>query len=249
MHKIYGTFFFGRVWGHYLWSSLLAISCLVFSSEALAEVNFENYDNDGVTEDFDAADQGESSEMPEIEADQDDLRQDRKNGLGLSVGEVLPYTTLLAEYHRNVDTMTTVFFAFGQGAFNSSLQEEGEVLAINKVSSLASEIGYTKWISQTFPVALSGLVSMTRANGSLVGVDSAKGRHRIDSLGLGGDVRVQTFFENGFWLKWSLISLRYLRVIAESHSSFSKSQLATSRGRFSGFKILGITNITVGYSW
>ena len=249
MFKIYSKFFPQIDCSTKFLRHLLAIFCMVFSTEVLSEVNFENYDDDGVTEDFDDVDADESTEMPEIEADQDDLRQDRKNGVGLSVGEVLPYTTLLLEYHRNMDAMTSIFLAFGRGSLNSSLQEEGEDLVLNKVSSLAGEFGYTRWISQTFPVAATGLFSVVRAEGSLIGPETSGGRHRTDSLGLGGDLRVQTFFENGFWLKWSLISFRYLRVVAESHSNFSKAQLAASRGRFSGLKILGITNITVGYAW
>lgn len=249
MFKIYIKFFPQIYCSAKFLRQLLATCCVVFSTEVLSEVNFENYDDDGVTEDFDDIDPDESKDMPEIEADQDDLRQDRKNGVGLSLGEVLPYTTLLLEYHRNLDSMTSVFFAFGRGSLNSSLQEEGEDLVLNKVSSVASEVGYTRWISQNFPVAASGLVSVIRAEGSLIGSDSSKGRHRSDSLGLGGDLRVQTFFENGFWLKWSLISFRYLRVVSESHSNFSRAQLAASRGRFSGLKILGITNITAGYAW
>lgn len=218
------------------------------SSLSFADNDFENFDEEDATVDFNATD-GADEGMPDIEAEQDDIRTEKTNGIGVSIGEMLPYTTILFEYYRNIDPATAVFFAVGRGALNSSLQEEGEDLALNKISTFASEIGYAKWFSQSFPVAATGLVSFIRSDGSITGQDIKKGKHRLDSLGLGGDLRLHTFFENGFWLKWSLISFRYLRVISETHSNYSSSQLTSSRQRFSNFKILGVTNITIGYAW
>ena len=228
---------------------LLAAGSLTVPTRTLAEVVFDNQDEAGSVDGFEDASITEAVEMPEIEAEQDDLRQDRKNGLGFSVGEVFPYTTIALEYHRNLSATTAVFFVFGRGALNSNLQAEGEDLALNKVTTSAYEVGYIKWVSQAFPLALSGFVNIVRADGSLVSTEASRGRHRIDSIGLGSDIRVQTLFENGFWLKWSLLSLRYLRPIAESHSNFPTAQLSTSRGRFAGLKILGVTNVTIGYAW
>lgn len=228
--------------------TMAIVGIFLMSSLSFAENDFENFDEEGAVDDFNETD-GADDEMPDIEAEQDDIRMEKTNGIGVSIGEMLPYTTLLFEYYRNIDPATAIFFAVGRGALNSSLQEEGEDLALNKISTFASEIGYAKWFSQSFPVAATGLASFIRSDGSITGQGIKTGQHRMDSLGLGGDLRLHTFFENGFWLKWSLISFRYLRVISETHSNYSSSQLTSSRQRFSKFKILGVTNITIGYAW
>jgi len=145
--------------------------------------------------------------------------------------------------------MTSIFLAFGRGLLNSTLQEEGEGLSTSRVSTVATEIGYTRWLSTTFPIATSGLLSFIRANGRLTSPDQANGHHEVSSLGLGVDLRMQTFFENGFWLNWTLLSMRYLRPVLEVHSNYSGAKIEASRNRFSGLKFLGITNVTVGYAW
>jgi hypothetical protein len=75
------------------------------------------------------------------------------------------------------------------------------------------------------------------------------GRYHLNTLGVGADLQLETFFENRLWLKWVLFSGRYFRVVKGDYSGMTGAQMEVVRDSFNGLKLVGVTNLTVGYSW
>lgn len=232
---------------------IILVFCFVIESLSVTPVfaaaDFQNLDQSEDSSNFEELPDESSSPMPEIEAEQHDLRLDRPNGLGLGVGALMPYVSVLVEYQRGLDTHSGFFGALGRGLLKSTSQESGEQLVTNRLKTSAADAGYIWWPSKNFPFAVTGLLGLMRADGEVESSESSTGQYKLVSLGVGLDIRVQNIFENGFFLKWVLLSARHMRVISEQHSDVSRAKLASTRDRFSGLKLLGITNLTIGYMW
>lgn len=231
-------------------SVFLSFSTLILhESDASAAADFESFDESDVTGESSDQNADELNAMPEIDAEQHDLRLERRNASAMSLGEVMPLVSLALEYQRHLTESRSVFITAGTGSLTSTSQDAGGNAISNKLNTRAIEFGHMWWTSKSFPIALSAFVTAVSGEGVTLGSDAPRGRYNVSALGAGGDFKMETLFENGFWLKWSLISLRYLRPLSETHSSVESKNLTSIRSRFLGFKIVGITNITVGYAW
>ena len=231
-------------------SVFLSWSILVLhESDASAAADFETFDESDVTGESSNQSADELSAMPEIEAEQHDLRLERRNAIGMSLGEVMPLVSLAVEYQRHLTDNRSLFITVGTGSLTSTSQDSGGDAISNKLNTRAIDLGHMWWTSKSFPIASSAFVTAVSGEGVTLGADVPRGRYNVSALGAGGDFKMETLFENGFWLKWSLISLRYLRPLTETHSGIESKNLTSIRSRFLGFKIVGITNITVGYAW
>lgn len=238
-----------RRWSWFI-SVFLSFFTLVFhESDANAAADFETFDDSDVTGESSDQNTDELSAMPEIDAEQHDLRLERRNASGMSLGEVMPLVSLALEYQRHLTESRSVFISAGTGSLTSTSQDAAGNTISNKLNTKAIEFGHMWWTSKSFPIASSAFVTAVSGEGVTLGSGAPRGRYNVSAIGAGGDFKMETLFENGFWLKWSLMSLRYLRPISEAHSSVDSKNLTSIRSRFLGFKIVGITNITVGYAW
>lgn len=231
-------------------TGFLSVSILMLpGQEARAAVEFETFDESDVSGESSEQNVDELSSMPEIEAEQHDLRLERRRALGVSLGEVMPAVSFAMEYQRHISEHRSVFITLGTGSLTSSSQNEGDDATSNKLNTSAIECGHMWWTSKSFPVASSAFMTAASGDGIAIGTDAPKGRYHVLAVGAGADFKMETLFENGFWLKWSLISLRYLKPVSESHSNIASKNISSMRSRFFGLKLVGITNLAVGYAW
>lgn len=243
-----------ELWSARRWSRILTIFLLFwtvgpYASDARAAVEFETFDESDVTGESSEQNGDELNAMPEIEAEQHDLRLERKNASGVSLGEVMPLVSLAVEYQRHLTESRSVFITAGTGSVTSTSQHAGENATSNKLNTRALDLGHMWWTSKSFPIATSAFLTVLSGDVVAIGTDVPRGRYSVSAFGAGGDFKMETLFENGFWLKWSLISLRYLQPIRESHTNMASKNLSSMRSRFFGLKLVGITNLTVGYAW
>lgn len=220
-----------------------------YETDSHAAVEFETFDESDVANESSEQNADELNAMPEIEAEQHDLRLERRNASGISLGEVMPLVSLAIEYQRHLTDSRSIFVTAGTGSLTSTAQYAGEAATSNKMNARVIEVGHMWWTSKSFPIALSAFVTGLSGDAVAIGTDASRGRYNVTALGAGGDFKMETLFENGFWLKWSLISLRYLKPVSESHKNVALKNLSSMRTRFYGLKLVGITNLTVGYAW
>jgi len=227
-------------------SLLVSINVCFFTSRAAAG-DFESVDD---IESFDAdADDDESATMPQLEADQHELRVANQNNIGLGIGESTPYVSLSLEYFRVFDETRAFFIGAGRGASNSTVQKNGDETFSNKVSSSVFQGGLVFWPSRNFPYAVAAALSTGTVSGAVQTRAGDSGRYHLNTLGIGADLQLETFFENRLWLKWVLFSGRYFRVVKGDYSNMTGAQMEVVRDNFNGLKLVGVTNLTVGYSW
>ena len=225
---------------------LVSINIDFFASPAAA-VDFESVDD---IESFDAeSDDDESSVMPQLDADQHELRVANQNNIGLGIGESTPYVSLSLEYFRIFSETRAFFIGAGRGAFSSTFQKNGDETFSNKVSSSVFHGGLVFWPSRNFPYAVAAALSTGSVSGAVQTRAGDSGRYHLNTLGVGADLQLETFFENRLWLKWVLFSGRYFRVVKGDYSGMTGAQMEVVRDSFNGLKIVGVTNLTVGYSW
>jgi hypothetical protein len=225
---------------------LVSLNIDFFASRAAA-VDFESVDE---IESFDSSsDDDESSAMPQLDADQHELRVANQNNLGLGIGESTPYVSLSLEYFRIFNETRAFFIGAGRGAFSSTVQKNGDETFSNKVSSSVFQGGLVFWPSRNFPYAVAAALSTGSVSGAVQTRAGNSGRYHLNTLGVGADLQLETFFENRVWLKWVLFSGRYFRVVKGDYSNMTGAQMEVVRDSFNGLKLVGVTNLTVGYSW
>jgi hypothetical protein len=212
-------------------------------------LDFSAPNEDTSLEDTDA----DSSKAEPLDSETDmtqyELRQSRPWGLGLGIGETVPGAYVTMSALKIFDIQSGFSCTTGGGYRQTTEQLEGDYAFKNKVKRYLVDGSYLWWPSKNFPFVLSGGVSAGLSDGQVSNSIESSSTYKAYSAGVGGGIEMLTYYENGVWVRWTLISGRYFRLLKASYSKMSDSQIKIVRDDQNGFKVVGVGNLTIGYSW
>lgn len=222
-------------------------SALVFlsSSGPLLAVGFEAPESGEISTTDDESDvlaEGAEDELA-------NAKLSRRHALGLSLGESKPGLVVGFESLQILTPTVACESSIGLGTRRTTLQKDGEYAFQTTVKTTMVSGGMAWWPSTGFPFALSARAGAGIVKGDVKAAQGSSGRYSLTLGELGSSLSLQSFFENGTWIKWVLLSGHYVRVVDGDYSGMSGTQMSVVRDNISGFKIIGIANLTVGYSW
>ena len=209
--------------------------------------------------DFESPEAGDSSFLEESDtsdvlADGADVKyikykMSRRNALGVSVGESKPGVLAGLETLRMISPTLACESSFGQGIRRSTEQRDGEFSFQNTVRTTSISGGMAWWPSANFPFTVEATGGAGFVKGQVKGAQGSTGQYTFVLGDAGSSLALQSFFESGLWIKWVLLSGHYVRILEGNYSGMSGTQMSIVRDSISGFKIVGVANLTVGYSW
>jgi len=191
----------------------------------------------------------DESKMPDLEMDQAELRTSRLNALGVGLGEVVYGSVLSLVTSRNIDEQHAVEMTIGIGSRRTSDQAEGGTSFSNKIQTTLVDGRYLWWPSRGFPFSLDAGLTLARVRGSLTDGSGSSGSYQAYTVGIGGGLGFENVFENGVWFKWAILSGRYVRLINGHYNDMTGERMSSVRDDLGGLKLVGIANLTCGYSW
>jgi hypothetical protein len=196
-----------------------------------------------------AGDDADGARMPDLEMEQDELRGNHPYAMGIGLGETVPGAVLSLVTSRNIDDRQAMQLTLGVGSRRSSDQADGESSFTNKTQTSLVDGRYLWWPSSGFPFVIDAGLSLARVQGKISDGSGAMGTYLAYTIGLGGDLGFETVFENGIWLRWVILSGRYGRLIKARYSDMTGERMSSVRNDLNELKIVGVANLTVGWSW
>lgn len=187
--------------------------------------------------------------MPDLEFEQPELRTNRPFSVGLGLGEVVPGVVTSLVTSHVLDEQQAMELIIGAGNRRSSNQAEGGTSSSNKTLTLLVDGRYLWWLSREFPIEVDAGLSLSRVLGSVSDGEGSSGSYHLYSVGLGAGLGFESVSENGVWFRWTILSGRYVKLFNGHYSGMTSDRMSSVIHDLSGLKLVGVTNLTLGYSW
>ena len=184
-----------------------------------------------------------------IEEEPGEIRQSLAWALAASVGETFPGagTGILALKTIHERAAWRLAVARGQRRF-SGQSASGQLLS-RKSRGTYLDLGYELWPALHFPFVLSSGLTVGDIVGTAVSTGSSRESYRLRTAAFGAEIVMESFFDRGFWLRWVLLSGRYVRVVSGDYGHMDGAAMSQVRRDHDGIQITGFANLSVGYSW
>ncbi len=219
----------------------------VFSDGTVLATNFDFSDAEAIplleSEGLEAENLEESNEPK-----QEDLRMARLNGIGIGLGEIVPQEVISVHAFHILGEKTGLGISLGGGNFRVMELQGEDNSFVNKVHTVILDSSYYYWPSQSFPFVLSSGLGLKSTTGKTTTFDGEVGTYKLYSVGLGVGLGIHTIFENGIWINWQILSMRYGHLLKSSYSSMDPEQKNIIRTNGNKLQVSGVANIVVGYA-
>jgi hypothetical protein len=193
-------------------------------------------------------------EPPDIEAEPGEVRQSRSWAVAASVGESFPGAGAGVVALRTLPERAAwrLGIARGQRRF-SGQTATGQVLARDS-RAFYVDVGYEVWPAFNFPFVTSLGITLGDIQGKARPAGASSESYRMRTAAVGAEIVIESFFDHhgsdhGFWLRWVLLSGRFVQVISGNYGHLDGEAMSQVRGDHDGIQITGFANISAGYSW
>ena len=183
------------------------------------------------------------------DSDQNDLPAPKVNGIGFGGGEVVPQEKFSLHGFHRLDELSQLGISIGVADYKTTELESEENAFVHKARVVVLDWAYYYRPKPTFPFVVSGGLSLTTTDGKTAETRASRfGRYKLYGGAVGAGLGMIHGWDNGVWIHWQILSLRYGRALKSSFSGLDDAQKNLMQENANKLKISGVINIVFGYA-
>jgi hypothetical protein len=190
---------------------------------------------------------GTTEQEPEMSGAE--TRTAMKMTFGLAVGEFIPGASYGASGLLIQNDVQAIRISAANGKRSYSSQSSSGRPLVRKIQISQIDGGIERWPAAHFPFSFVLAGGVSRVAGEIKDYDGIKRSFNLGLISVGGEIVLESVFENGVWVRWTLLSGRRYFAVTRGLSNLDAESQSVVADDVTGMKITGFANITLGYAW